>query len=228
MGWWERGRGLECWDCGRRTGLLSIRTRHPTHPARRAEYPEGVYGGRAKCLDVAACDARVAKAEERARTRSTQIILATRPGDADACAFVGNCSWCGETMYRPDKPGVVDGRRSYHRAEHGERDCRKEKNDSYAYEPREALLIVARLAGESELRCVDCDALCARIGNGARDGRDLVPWEADHDVPLEDGGEHAIENLRCRCAGCHRTKTGRENAARARARRPPSLQESLL
>jgi hypothetical protein len=44
-----------------------------------------------------------------------------------------------------------------------------------------------------------------------------APWEADHEIELEDGGEHSVENLRCRCVPCHKRKT----AASIAARRPP-------
>ena len=43
-------------------------------------------------------------------------------------------------------------------------------------------------------------------------------WEADHEVPLEDGGEQTIANLRCRCVPCHNAKTAREASDRARRR----------
>ena len=39
-------------------------------------------------------------------------------------------------------------------------------------------------------------------------------WECDHLIPLRDGGTHAIENLRCRCPGCHKRKTGADRRRR--------------
>lgn len=56
------------------------------------------------------------------------------------------------------------------------------------------------------------DTCCATCGSEG-------PWEADHEVALEDGGEHTLANLRRRCVPCHRAKTAAENSARAAARR---------
>jgi hypothetical protein len=44
-------------------------------------------------------------------------------------------------------------------------------------------------------------------------------WEAEHEVPIIDGGEHVLANLRCRCVPCHRAKTTREAVERAARRR---------
>lgn len=46
-----------------------------------------------------------------------------------------------------------------------------------------------------------------------------VRWEVDHIVPLEDGGDHVIENLQTLCRTCHRAKSAEEASARAARRR---------
>jgi 5-methylcytosine-specific restriction endonuclease McrA len=65
--------------------------------------------------------------------------------------------------------------------------------------------------------CVDCGTVCE--GRNVMDGHDAVPWEADHQVPLEDGGPHTLDNLRARCVPCHAIKTADEARCRAYARR---------
>ncbi|WP_415171600.1 HNH endonuclease [Nocardioides sp.] len=42
--------------------------------------------------------------------------------------------------------------------------------------------------------------------------------EADHVIPIADGGAHHIDNGQGLCVPCHDAKTRRENAARNRAR----------
>ena len=44
-------------------------------------------------------------------------------------------------------------------------------------------------------------------------------WDADHALPLEDGGEHSLSNLVTRCRVDHRSKTAQENRRRARRKR---------
>lgn len=44
-------------------------------------------------------------------------------------------------------------------------------------------------------------------------------WEADHIVPIVDGGALTIDNVQTLCATCHRAKTAREATARALRRR---------
>lgn len=214
--------GRECVHCKARSGLWVVWGWRPEivkvgWGGHEHRYPPSLYA-RARCLDEQACRARLHKRYERQRERVSRIVLVLPPGDPEARRFKGNCRWCGETMYRPDKPGVVDRRRYYHRAEWGERDCLLEHRQSYSYDARDVVRFVARLAGETELRCVDCSTLCERLDD-PRDGTGCSSWEADHELALEDGGEHTAENLKCRCARCHRAKTGRENTARAAARR---------
>lgn len=44
-------------------------------------------------------------------------------------------------------------------------------------------------------------------------------WQADHIVPLIDGGGHGMDNLQLLCDGCHRKKTAQEATDRARKRK---------
>lgn len=109
-------------------------------------------------------------------------------------------------------------------------------NHSRTYQPRTAVRFRAGKLGDV-LACVDCGLVVEERRNGhwvelwrehatydEKSWRWVVDpahpgWEADHEVPLEDGGEHSLENLRCRCVPCHRAKTARESAARAEIRR---------
>lgn len=45
-------------------------------------------------------------------------------------------------------------------------------------------------------------------------------WEADHTVPLCEGGPHSLENMRTLCAECHKGVTAALNARRFSGRRP--------
>lgn len=50
-------------------------------------------------------------------------------------------------------------------------------------------------------------------------------WEADHIVPLIDGGSFGLDNLQTLCVPCHRAKTAAEATARAgKPRTPPPEQ----
>jgi 5-methylcytosine-specific restriction endonuclease McrA len=115
----------------------------------------------------------------------------------------------------------------------GDRNCRHESAEGRVWNARDALRIVARRAGRTALACVDCGEVVEELRDGrwhalqtavveGQTVRTRVPhWEADHEVALEDGGEHTIENLRCRCVPCHRAKTAREAGARADRRCSP-------
>jgi 5-methylcytosine-specific restriction endonuclease McrA len=48
-------------------------------------------------------------------------------------------------------------------------------------------------------------------------------WELDHIVPLADGGTHELANMQTLCRPCHRAKTAREAAERARRRKWPNV-----
>lgn len=80
--------------------------------------------------------------------------------------------------------------------------------------------------------CAGCGLECARL---AEDGEpwwkrhnrivdgvtwvELHEWEADHIVPIIDGGLLELANVQTLCAACHRAKTAREATARAERRR---------
>lgn len=225
--WRARIEGRECDACGVKRDILRIYRWWPEREEWGRTYPARL-DARARCIDTAACIARRRKREERGKVRAARIQLTHAPGDPLQCAISGHCAWCGVPMWWTNKAGEtkLDKRRSYHRGERGERDCRKEVDHSYAFGGRDALFAQARNERTDELRCVDCDTRCAHIGEEKHWHTGEVyrvwivdtEWEADHDVALEDGGEHVIENLRCRCGSCHRAKTGREAAARAAAR----------
>lgn len=153
-----------------------------------------------RCVSREECRARMAKRTERARVRGMKLVLKEplAPG-----APRGTCLWCGERIVLLPGAPAGCGSRETHRGderEEGDRDCRTEYWRSYAYDARTAL----EFRGDPE--CVDC-------------GREDGPWDADHEVPLEDGGEHSLENLRRRCKDCHAAKTGREARERAARRR---------
>ncbi len=164
---------------------------------------------RARCLDREACEARVAKRTERARVRATCIVL-KEPAAADAP--LGICRWCGAAL-----TGLNGSRRNYCYADREGRDCVKAWNGSRTYDARVVVRHRARAVGGG-VRCVDCDAVCEPEDHAAP-GASWVHWEADHEVALEDGGAHAMENLVCRCVPCHKAKTARECRLRATRRR---------
>ncbi len=56
-------------------------------------------------------------------------------------------------------------------------------------------------------------ALVAKFGDVPANQRDRIKWEADHIVPLVEGGEHKAANLRTLCRHCHKAAT---RALRAR------------
>jgi 5-methylcytosine-specific restriction endonuclease McrA len=50
--------------------------------------------------------------------------------------------------------------------------------------------------------------------------KEIHAWDADHVIPLKDGGGFELENVVTLCAECHKRKTAQENSERARKRRP--------
>lgn len=265
--------GRECGTCGRKRNLLCIHIWHPPIQRRtlgdQVERRGAFVSVRARCFDRPACDARETKTRDRASVRGSRIELSEAPGDPEQRKRPGFCSWCGHPMWRENKEGqrVLDKTRSYHNAEKGEHDCRREHSDSYSYDTRHAVIAKARNEGLTELRCADCATVCEQLGPEGPDSLCIcgharrehahgtetrvaamklvcevegctachapnedqpwyggfrmfrARWEADHELALEDGGAHSIENLCCRCFRCHRDKTARENAARRVARR---------
>jgi 5-methylcytosine-specific restriction endonuclease McrA len=114
----------------------------------------------------------------------------------------GRCVWCGEPIELVDPDDYRRRARTRHRGDEyevGDRNCHRAFMRSYVFSERELI----EVRGDPE--CVDCGST----------GR----WEADHDVPLWDGGEHCSSNIVRRCVPCHREKTRQEASARAARRR---------
>jgi len=44
-------------------------------------------------------------------------------------------------------------------------------------------------------------------------------WEADHIVPLAEGGANELKNIQLLCRGCHKAKTAEQAARRGKQRR---------
>lgn len=60
------------------------------------------------------------------------------------------------------------------------------------------------------------------IGRGAAVRTRKSWWEADHIVPVVEGGDSSLDNIRTLCIPCHRTET-----AALRARRKPASSGAL-
>jgi 5-methylcytosine-specific restriction endonuclease McrA len=196
------------------------------------------------CVNAVACRARREKQADRARTRRGALFF-DKPAAPDARPPY--CRWCGDEIVLADPADYRRRQRNYHRGdehEEGDRDCLHLWRASVTWDARVAVRRLAERAGRDALACVDCGVVveerdeqngwvCTRWRDfDERDpetgylGEHVAigpPWEADHEVPLEDGGEHSLDNLRCRCVPCHRDKTAREGAARAMRRRRGAL-----
>lgn len=217
--WQEVHAGKRCNDCAHKKPLLVVVMVYPPdHPWR----PNHVYMPIARCVDREGCATRVerqraarSKLSLRARVRSKLFVL-EEPKAPDAKPPY--CAWCGEKIVLADPvAGYRFAQRRYHRGdEHeiGDRNCVSEYNRSRTWDARTA---VERIEREKHgvVACRECGLIVA--GADPMSGEDCHPWEADHIVPLEDGGEHELENLQPLCVPHHREKTARENAARRRA-----------
>lgn len=117
----------------------------------------------------------------------------------------GMCCWCGEPIVLAD-PDREHRRRSRtrHRGDEHElgdgRDCHQLFLGSYAYTARQLV----------EQRGDPCCVYCGEV---------TEQWEADHQVPLEDGGGHDPTNIVRSCVPCHRAKTAAEATEHAARRR---------
>ncbi|HYD97964.1 MAG TPA: hypothetical protein VEH84_01150 [Alphaproteobacteria bacterium] len=149
----------------------------------------------------------------------------------------GRCRWCGEPVLRPD--GQPNRRRLWH-----DPCLAAYKLAAWPKEQRRALL--KRDRG----RCAGCGADCRPSVPEPRPGRrvtapepltggripytklrwgkrPLLPWHADHVVPLFSVDPAApdalrywtLENLQTLCETCHKAKCAAEAAGRAGARR---------
>ena len=157
----------------------------------------------------------------------------------------GSCRWCGEAVLRPDG---TPGRATWHPACVDEYRIQSwpEATRTAAWQQdrgvcqgcgrdllAEMLRLVgqrvtdelARTAGVSRIYRFRTWADQARLHGAVRytlareDHRRLVAWQADHRVPLIDGGSKGRDNLQVLCDSCHKQKTAREARARADARR---------
>jgi HNH endonuclease len=166
----------------------------------------------AVCADAADCRAYRNERLEKSRQRSGSIEW--RCSRFQRIAGKGECHWCGDPIVLADPADYRRRSREYHRGdEHevGDKDCKSERDWSVAMEPRSLIQL------REDPCCVDC---------GSEGGN----WDADHDKPLWDGGEHSATNLVRRCGDCHKKKTAREAAERASRRRSarPSTQQQLV
>jgi 5-methylcytosine-specific restriction endonuclease McrA len=178
----------------------------------------------ARCLDRAACNAyREAKLErQRVRSKVPEDVV-PRGLHPDQRA---TCKWCGEAIYRRNVKGQIvpanarrwhDGREVDPRAA-PEPNCLEEYRALKSWRFRDA--VGARDKGV----CASCgrDVLAEQQREAEARWRADNPeptWEADHIVPLEDGGEHLMANAQTLCSPCHRRKTAEEATARAARRR---------
>lgn len=222
--WRESRYSDRCMWCKSKTALLLYEVRQVRRPARsygigdhRVDRPAERWSGlSARCVDTVACKARSSAAYEKRQKRSGNLRWAqSRFERADLPK--GSCRWCGEPMlYVDDAPYRVKQRQRHRGDEYevGDRNCRREHNRTFAASPRH--LIMHR----GDPCCVDCgEAEIYVVPDDGSPGRwQAGNWEADHVIPIEDGGAHDPTNIARRCVRCHREKTNREDAAR-RARR---------
>jgi len=97
----------------------------------------------------------------------------------------------------------------------------------------------ARLRHNSPLQCAICaldlseHAIEARLRQAEADGaarwmrqvRDLTGWDADHTIPIVEGGPLTPENLRVLCKPCHRRETAALRQRMAERRRAAKSSE---
>lgn len=133
------------------------------------------------------------------------------------------CRWCDQPILKAD--GSPDRRRNWH----------PECADAYlrANDPKRLRLQVWKRDKGICAVCGREDGSVERIARAARAGykpSDYAlaqdpAWEADHIVPLKDGGSFDLENVQTLCVGCHKAKTAEEN--RARFTKPKPLPDPL-
>ncbi len=112
----------------------------------------------------------------------------------------GWCRVCGQPIVKAD--GSPNLRRTYHRGEPWEgRNCLEEYSLTWSTHAK------YRVWERDHGKCVTCGRQCT-------DWWMATDWEADHIVPLKDGGGFGLDNLQTLCRACHRKKTARENRER--------------
>lgn len=131
------------------------------------------------------------------------------------------CRWCVQPITHAD--GRPDRRRNWHptcvTAYNAARDIR-----GWAQAVYEA----------AHGRCRACGAACeGKVGRTQfSPGTLLHPggcqWEADHILPLADGGTWELSNGQLLCVPCHRHKTAAENSRRFKKVVPPGPLEALM
>lgn len=137
------------------------------------------------------------------------------------------CRWCDKPILKAD--GTPDRRRNWHP------DCA----EAYLIRNRPPMLRLA-VWKRDKGKCAACGrehgqeeriARAARAGYKPSDyalAQDPA-WEADHVVPLIDGGAFDLENVQTLCAvPCHRDKTAEENRIRFTKPKPPAEPLPLL
>jgi 5-methylcytosine-specific restriction endonuclease McrA len=217
-----------CYWCKRRNVQLLYRV----HSRRKFTYGhDGPTGTErvmsAICVDDEDCAAYRARQYEVRSRRSGVLFVIVEPPFKGKHRGRGWCRWCGERIHLVDGDDYRREAREYHRGDEfecGERNCQSEWWLSRTSEAR--IAVVRRdLLEHGNVFCRGCGLVCVELKEGAlsRYGRDAreIPgcyWEADHRHALEDGGEHALDNLQCLCVPCHRRQTARENRARAERR----------
>lgn len=213
--------------------LYTVRTR-PTFTYGHDGPTGGIRILSAVCFDQEACFAYQQTKRAKAQRRTGLFILERPKAPAAEPPF---CKWCGERIVLVEPGDYRRARRNYHRGDEyeiGNVDCGLAFRLARTYEPRVAVFH-REVKAHGVLACVACGEVCAEPNpDAARPGRSVVlarepkRWEADHRVPLEDGGTHELDNLQCLCCPCHRLKTARENRERAarRAKLPASEQPS--
>jgi 5-methylcytosine-specific restriction protein A len=108
----------------------------------------------------------------------------------------GQCRLCDTPILRPD--GQPNRRRLWH----------QECADLYMASNSAAGMRAVIFKRDGGI-CAKCGKDCGRNGD----------WEADHVVPLIDGGTHDFSNVQTLCTPDHKAKTAAEAKARAAQRR---------
>lgn len=228
--WRMSDRSYRCWRCRSKTSLRIYRVGQIRRPARTygagMPYERHVPAQRwsivsAECIDEDACRARSSAAYEARQKRSGNLRWAqSRFESPNLDLPKGTCRWCGEPIVFVDGTDYRLKARQRHRGDEwevGDRNCRREHNRTFAATPRD--LIQHR----GDPCCVDCGDRGERfVPNEDGEGGTWIQtgeWEADHVVPIADGGSHDPTNIARRCVECHARKTARENAARRQRRR---------
>lgn len=229
--WHTSERSRRCTWCRSKTAMLLYEVRQIRRPERaygvgkpyEHRFPAARWSTlTARCVDQDACRARTRTAYEKRQRRSGNLRWAqSRFESPNIDLPKGSCRWCGEPIVFVDDVPYRMKRRERHRGDEyevGDRNCRREHDRTFAMTPRD--LIMHR----GDPCCVDCGEAEVWVQPEEGEGYWLPgEWEADHVIPVEDGGPHTPTNIARRCVRCHREKTNRENAER-RARRRDKAQ----